>query len=229
MSLRRNPDFLVKEHATPLSCWVTLAGANKKWGDSDRSRPIYLFLEQAGGTPELSEADYMAGTIRSGLDWFFAMAQTGSVLTGLKLQRGFGQEMPRSFPELKASYDSTFQQLRESSHSAKAIGLLLSLIQMMLIFMTVYFPSFLSFSNVSDGSTGTDLISGYRVTRPNRTVVFFRRGWRGLRTTALVRTERRRLLRAAFIRQRKYMKHEVDQHFAGRLIYYIVRGALDLE
>lgn len=143
-------------------------GANKKWGDSDRSRPIYLFLEQAGGTPELSEADYMAGTIRSGLDWFFAMAQTGSVLTGLKLQRGFGQEMPRSFPELKASYDSTFQQLRESSHSAKAIGLLLSLIEMML--MTVYFPSFLSFSNVSDGSTGTDLISGYRVTRPNRTL-----------------------------------------------------------
>ena len=35
------------------------------------------------------------------------------------------------------------------SHSAKAMGLLLSLVQMMFLFMTVYFPSFLSFSSES--------------------------------------------------------------------------------
>jgi hypothetical protein len=33
-----------------------------------------------------------------------------------------------------------------SRHSAKAMGLLLSLVQMMLLFMTVYFPSFSTFS-----------------------------------------------------------------------------------
>lgn len=112
---------------------------------------FYLFLRQSGATPDLSEADYMAGTIRSGLDWFFSMAQTGSILTGLNLQRGFGRELPRNFLELRLSYDSTFQQLRECTHSAMAIGLLLSLLQIMLLFMTVYFPSFSFFSNESGG------------------------------------------------------------------------------
>ena len=89
----------------------------------------------------------MAGTIRSGMDWFFSMAQTGRILTGLELQRGFGPKLPSTFSELKASYDSTFLQVLESTHSIKAMGLLLSLVQMMFLFMTVYFPSFLSFSS----------------------------------------------------------------------------------
>jgi hypothetical protein len=111
-----------------------------------------VFLQQSNDVPELGEAKYMAGTIRSGLDWFFSMAQTGSVLTGLKLQHGFGPNLPRTFSELKASYESVFHQVLESTHSIKALGLLLSLIQMMFLFMTVYFPSFLSFSS----ETGSD-------------------------------------------------------------------------
>ena len=54
--------------------------------------------------------------------------------------------MPNSFFEFKESYRSIFRQVLESSHSVKALGLLLSLVQMMLLFMTAYFPSFLSFS-----------------------------------------------------------------------------------
>jgi hypothetical protein len=106
-------------------------------------------LKQSSDPPELDEAEYMAGTIRSGLDWFFSMAETGGILTGLKLQSAFGAKLPSTFAELKSSYVSVFQQVLESSHSVKAIGLLLSLAQLMLLFMTVYFPSFLSFSNES--------------------------------------------------------------------------------
>jgi len=113
---------------------------------------FFVFLQQSNGVPELREAEYMAGTIRSGMDWFFSMAQTGSVLTGLKLQRGFGPSLPLTFSELKASYESIFHQVLESAHSIKAFGLLLSLTQMMLLFMTICFPSFLSFSN----ETGSD-------------------------------------------------------------------------
>lgn len=108
---------------------------------------FYLFLQKSDGTPEVSEVDYVAGTIRSGLDEFFSMSQTGRILAGLKLKTGFGQKLPNSFSELKASYDSIFHQLLECTHSAKAIGLLLSLVQMMLLFMAVYFPSFSSFSS----------------------------------------------------------------------------------
>ena len=107
---------------------------------------FFVFLRQSNDVPELSKAEYMAETIRSGLDWFFSMAQTGGILTGLELQRGFGPKLPSTFAELKASYDSVFHQVLEATHSAKAIGLLLSLVRMMFLFMTVYFPSFLSFS-----------------------------------------------------------------------------------
>jgi hypothetical protein len=108
---------------------------------------FFVFLQQSNDVPELEEAKYMAGTIRSGMDWFFSMAQTGRILTGLKLQYGFGPKLPSTFSDLKASYDSTFQQVLDSTHSIKAIGLLLSLVQMMFLFMAVYFPSILSFSS----------------------------------------------------------------------------------
>jgi hypothetical protein len=110
---------------------------------------FYMFLQQSSDVPELDDAKYMAGTIRSGLDWFFSMAQTGGILTGLKLQYGFGPKLPSTFSELKTSYNSVFHQVLESTHSIKALGLLLSLVQMMFLFMTVYFPSFLSFSSES--------------------------------------------------------------------------------
>lgn len=107
---------------------------------------FFVFLRESKDVPDLDEAEYMAGTIRSGMDWFFSMAQTGGILSGLELQGGFGPKLPSTFSELRASYNSAFHQVLESSHSIKALGLLLSLVQMMLLFMTVYFPSFLSFS-----------------------------------------------------------------------------------
>lgn len=105
-----------------------------------------MFLQRSNNMPEWDGAEYMAETIRSGLDWFFSMAQTGRILTGLELKSGFGPKLPGTFSELKDSCESLFQQVLESNHSVKALGLLLSLVQMMFLFMTVYFPSFQSFS-----------------------------------------------------------------------------------
>jgi hypothetical protein len=110
---------------------------------------FFVFLRQSKDPPGFDEADYMAGTIRSAMDWSFSMAETGRILTGLELQCGFGPKLPITFSELKASYESVFHQVLESTHSIKAVGLLLSLIQMMFLFMTAYFPSFLSFSSES--------------------------------------------------------------------------------
>jgi len=88
----------------------------------------------------------MADTIRSGIDDFYAMAQWGRILTGLELRKSFAQNMPTTLTEMKKMYDSIFQQLTHAAApSAKVVGLLLSLAQLMLLFMTVYFPSFLSF------------------------------------------------------------------------------------
>ncbi len=110
------------------------------------------FLRRTHGTPELREAEYMAGTIRSGMGEYFTMGQWGAILSGLELQKGFGRKLLSSFSEMKASYDSTFQQLIQCTSSAKGIGLLLSLVQMMLLFMTAYFPSFLAYSGPESSS-----------------------------------------------------------------------------
>jgi hypothetical protein len=116
---------------------------------------FFLFLQQSddvlfsqqNNIPGLDWASYMAGTVRSGMDWFFSVAQTGRILSGLELQTGFGRpQLPTTFAELRVSYASVFQQMLESTHSIKALGLLLSLVKMMLLFVTVYFESFLSFS-----------------------------------------------------------------------------------
>jgi len=109
-----------------------------------------MFLQQSENMPESREAQYTVGTIRSGLDWFFSMAQTGRILTGLNLENGFGPKLPNTFSELKESYRSIFKRLLEATHSAEAVGLLLSLVQMMLLFMAAYFPSFRSFSLTGD-------------------------------------------------------------------------------
>jgi len=80
---------------------------------------FFIFLQRSKDVPELGEAEYMAETIRSGMDWFFSMAQTGRILTGLKLQRGFGPKLPSTFSELKASYASVFDQVLESADSGR--------------------------------------------------------------------------------------------------------------
>ena len=107
---------------------------------------FFLFLKRTDGLPDLEEAEYITGTIRSGIEDFHRMEQWGRILTGLELRRGFSDSLPTTLPELKKLYDSIFEQLIHCASSAKGVGLLLSLAQMMLLFMTAYFQTFLSFS-----------------------------------------------------------------------------------
>jgi len=107
---------------------------------------FFDFLKRTDGAPDLEDAEYITGTIRSGIDDFYTMEQWGRILTGLELKRGFSNNLPGTLPELKKLYDSIFEQLTHCTSSAKGVGLLLSLVQMMLLFMTAYFQTFLSFS-----------------------------------------------------------------------------------
>jgi hypothetical protein len=86
------------------------------------------------------------------MDEFFRMGHWGDILRGLKMQKGFCGTMPTSFSEMKATYGSVFQGLLTCTSSVKALGLLLSLVQMMFFFIAAYFPSFLSFSGSESSS-----------------------------------------------------------------------------
>jgi hypothetical protein len=56
----------------------------------------------------------------------------GNILTGLELRKGFAQNVPSTLSEMKELHDSVFQQLTRCTSSAKGVGLLLSLVQIML-------------------------------------------------------------------------------------------------
>jgi hypothetical protein len=60
---------------------------------------FFMFLQQSNDVPESRKADYTAGTIRLGLDWFFSIAQTGRILAELELRGGFGPKLPSTFSE----------------------------------------------------------------------------------------------------------------------------------
>ncbi|HXM16358.1 MAG TPA: hypothetical protein VN933_14030 [Candidatus Eremiobacteraceae bacterium] len=107
---------------------------------------FYDFLMGAVDPPDASDANYMASQIRSGIEEHFTLEQYGRVLSGLKLQEGFSGKLPQTFGELKTEYEAIFQQVLDCDVSAKAFGLLLSLTKLMLLFLTVYFQSFRSYS-----------------------------------------------------------------------------------
>jgi hypothetical protein len=108
---------------------------------------FFNFLrETKGEAPDPSEANYIVGTIRAHMDDYFSMEQCGRILSGLKLQEGFSGNLPHSFVEFKAQYEAVFHRALESKASAEAFGLLLSLTKLMLLFLTVYFQSFESYS-----------------------------------------------------------------------------------
>jgi hypothetical protein len=115
---------------------------------------FYDFLVRTTDVPDSSDANYMASTIRSGMDEYFTMEQYGRILGGLKLLEGFSGKLPQTFAELKKEYVAIFQQVLDCEVSGKAFGLLLSLTKLMLLFMTVYFQSFQSYSTPDAASGG---------------------------------------------------------------------------
>jgi hypothetical protein len=111
----------------------------------------------------------MADTIRSGIDDFYRMAQWGGILSVLKLRKGFGQNVPSTLSEMKELYDSIFQQLTHCTSSVKGVGPLLSLLQIMLLFMTIYIPWFLSsFSGSESSSYESDIIAAALAESPRK-------------------------------------------------------------
>src|ERR1700684_1303535 len=105
-----------------------------------------FLMKTEGNEPDPSEAKYIVGTIRSGMDDYYPMEQWGRILSDLELQEGFSHKLPHTFIELKTEYEAIFQQALDCDVSAKAFGLLLSLTKLMLLFLTVYFQSFRSYS-----------------------------------------------------------------------------------
>ena len=102
---------------------------------------FYDFLSKAGDLPDVAEADYIVGTIRSGIDHFFSLAHLSNTVDSLDLQKGFELDAPRQFSEMKSSYSSVFHELvRDDLSAPRRLGFLLALVRLMMLFMAIQFP-----------------------------------------------------------------------------------------
>jgi hypothetical protein len=101
---------------------------------------FYDFLQMFGDQTEISECEYMAATIRGGMDQFYSLSYAGNCVRGLELRKGFGLKPPVTQLELKSSYISGFDELLRCESPVAGIGLLVHLSRTMLFFMASYFP-----------------------------------------------------------------------------------------
>jgi hypothetical protein len=100
------------------------------------------FLLDSGDDPPQDEAEYVADTIRSGMDWFYLLAfHCQSVRDDLATWR-FDRQATLSFPKLRETCLRQFDILcRPSTTPGEMLASLLVFIHLELIFMAQVFPS----------------------------------------------------------------------------------------
>jgi hypothetical protein len=100
------------------------------------------FLLDFGDNPPQDEAEYVADTIRSGMDWFYLLAFHCHGLRDDLAAWKFDREMTSDFPKLREACLKRFDILcRPSSAPGEMLASLLAFIHLELIFMAQVFPS----------------------------------------------------------------------------------------
>jgi hypothetical protein len=109
------------------------------------------FLLDFGDTPSQDEAEYVADTIRSGIDWFYLLAFH---CHGLRDDLGtwrFDRLATSSFPKLREACLRQFDTLRRpSSTPGEMLASLLAFIHLELLFMAQVFPSIVDSNSKAD-------------------------------------------------------------------------------
>jgi hypothetical protein len=102
---------------------------------------FYQFLLRFDDQPPRREVDYMMGTIRSGFDWFFALAFDCGPVTGNENWK-FLTDFKGEFPALRAEFMTRFECLASDPELSvqKALEALLGLTQLEFMFLAQHFP-----------------------------------------------------------------------------------------
>lgn len=102
---------------------------------------FYNFLMQFGNQPPAKEIDYLMGTIRSGMDEFFAVAYCSGTMTGSDTWT-FDTHTNWDFPHLREIFLRGFESLVGSNDaSVDNLAALLALTHLELVFLAQNFPT----------------------------------------------------------------------------------------
>jgi len=103
---------------------------------------FYKFLLDFGEKPPKDEAEYVADTIRSGIDWFYSLAFHCHGIRDDLVKWRFDRQATESFRELRIACLRCFEDLcRSSATAGEMLASLLAYIHLELVFMAQTFPS----------------------------------------------------------------------------------------
>ncbi len=105
---------------------------------------FHKFLLDFGDLPPRDEAEYVADTIRSGIDWFMSLASTCHYLDDELAAWSFDRQAVSNFHDLRSACMKHFEELRAPSASlGTMLACLLTLTHLELVFMAQTYPFFL--------------------------------------------------------------------------------------
>lgn len=98
------------------------------------------FLNTWGNAPPKEEVEYMVGTIRSGIDFFFAMMFLYRILDTSRARRTFSWKVTAEFAMMRQSFLSMFDTLAsEDMEFTERLACLLILTKIQLVFLASNF------------------------------------------------------------------------------------------
>ncbi len=118
------------------------------------ARDFYDFLVKYGESPNGEQIDYMAGTIRSGIDEFYLLAYGCRSVVRDNATWKFDPHEHWDFSALREGFMRGFEHLADPDVStADRLASLLSLTHLELVFLARHFPSAIFAERASDSMT----------------------------------------------------------------------------
>lgn len=103
---------------------------------------FHKFVTDNGETPPQDEAQFVADTIRSGIDWAFLLAYSCRVFPDELGTWSFDRQTISGYAELRSAWLKRFGELcRPTATAAEMLASLLALVHLELVFMAQTFPS----------------------------------------------------------------------------------------
>ena len=107
------------------------------------ARDFYNFLLTSGEPPAAREIEYVMGTIRSGLDHFFALAHDCAIINTPMSSWSIDGPTSLEFASLKKDFIGRFENLArpDLATAVERLAWLLALSRLELLFLAHHFPS----------------------------------------------------------------------------------------
>jgi hypothetical protein len=103
---------------------------------------FHKFLMDYAETPPQTEAEFVADTIRSGIDWAFLLAHSCRLFPDELAKWSFDRQDLSTFAKLRTVWLKRFEELcRPSASAGEMLASLLALVHLELVFMAQTFPS----------------------------------------------------------------------------------------